>query len=77
MINHLRPAIDAATQAQQSGAELADITRAAHDELERAGEFGKSLDRNTRRVVRQVTGVRLEPGEGHGKHLANGLVIYR
>ena len=75
--NRLQAAIDAASEKQQAGADLAVITAAARQVLAGAGEFGKSLDRSARRVVLQVTGTRLEPGAANGRRRADGSVSYR
>ncbi len=77
MTNRLQLAIDAATAKHQAGADVSDIVSAARSALAGAGEFGKSLDRSTRRAVRQVTGMDLQPGEGHGTKRADGTISYR
>lgn len=75
--NRLQHAIDAATATHQAGASVADIISAADAVLSASGEFGKSLDRSIRRVVRQVTGLELQPGQGHGGRRADGTISYR
>jgi outer membrane receptor for Fe3+-dicitrate len=77
MTNRLQTAIDAATAKHQAGADVADVVAAAHTVLSASGEFGKSLDRSVRRVVRQVTGLELQPGQGHGSRRADGTISYR
>ncbi|ADU99467.1 hypothetical protein [Alicycliphilus denitrificans] len=77
MTNRLQLAIDAATAKHQAGADVADIVAAAHAVLSASGEFGKGLDRSVRRVVRNVTGLDLEPGQGHGNRRADGAINYR
>ena len=77
MQNRLQIAIDAAAQQHHAGVDMPTIISATRTALANAGEFGKNLDRSVRRVIRQATGVTLEPGAGHGSRSADGGINYR
>lgn len=70
-------AMSVTVEKHQSGASIEETTAAARKILAESGLFGKKIDHDTRRLVAKVTGVELDPGQGHGTKNADGSISYR
>jgi hypothetical protein len=75
--NTSNKAMSAARACHAANGTPTDVASAARMVLENAGGFGKDLDRKVRRMCKTVTGVDLQPGEGHGHIKIDGGVSYR